>query len=497
MEPIRPATKYELGRNNKPPSNFDEINLGRSLQMEEKIVNKNVPVRVAIVGNVDSGKSTLCACLTKNVQDDGKGSARVKVFNYPHEITNGRTSSVGQEIMGWNSEGVQQFADRFVQSKNKYWAEVVAKSTKTVNLIDLCGHEKYLKTTMIGMVGMVPDYAMIIVGANLGLSKMTKEHLGISLALKLPFYVVVTKTDMVDKVVLEKTLSDLGAILRTPAVNRKPIVVKSHGEVEAVAETLASGKICPIFTVSCVTGDNMDNLTRFMYLLKTRVAADPRIGSTNAPVELDIHERFTVQGVGLVVSGTLTSGTVKVGQTLLCGPDKNKKFRAVTVKSLHVNRVPVEEASAGTYTCCGIKSNNKKEELTRDDFRKGMCLLDPSIAPQPSWEFDAEVVVLHHSTQIRNGYQAVVHCGVVRQSVELISMDKQLLRARDTATARFKFMYHPEFLKKDTTIILREGRTKILGMVVKVIPITNERVKEDIHASGTGQREMTTIMEED
>ncbi len=50
---------------------------------------------------------------------------------------------------------------------------------------------------MLGMVGMIPDYIMIVVGANLGLSKMTKEHLGIALALNIPFFIVLTKVDMV------------------------------------------------------------------------------------------------------------------------------------------------------------------------------------------------------------------------------------------------------------------------------------------------------------
>ena len=65
-----------------------------------------------------------------------------------------------------------------------------------ITFLDLCGHEKYLKTTIYGLVGMVPDYAMIIIGANMGISRMTKEHLGIALALKIPFFIVMTKIDI-------------------------------------------------------------------------------------------------------------------------------------------------------------------------------------------------------------------------------------------------------------------------------------------------------------
>jgi GTPase len=68
-----------------------------------------------------------------------------------------------------------------------------------VTFIDLCGHEKYLKTTLFGMMGLLPDYVMILVGANMGLSTMTKEHIGIALSLKIPIYVVITKIDIAPK----------------------------------------------------------------------------------------------------------------------------------------------------------------------------------------------------------------------------------------------------------------------------------------------------------
>lgn len=85
--------------------------------------------------------------------------------------------------------------------------EVTSKAKKIISLVDLCGHEKYLKTTILGLVGLVPDYVMIIVGSNLGLSKMTKEHLGIALALKIPFFIVMTKVDLVAEEIIKETTS--------------------------------------------------------------------------------------------------------------------------------------------------------------------------------------------------------------------------------------------------------------------------------------------------
>lgn len=61
--------------------------------------------RIAVVGNVDAGKSTLLGVLTKGSLDDGRGRARVNLFRHKHEIESGRTSSVGMEIMGFDAAG--------------------------------------------------------------------------------------------------------------------------------------------------------------------------------------------------------------------------------------------------------------------------------------------------------------------------------------------------------------------------------------------------------
>ncbi len=187
---------------------FDKIDSTLSVREEND-------VRIAVIGNVDSGKSTLVGVLTKCVMDDGRGSARSKVFNFDHEQKNGRTSSIGQEIMGFNDDAKQVELER-TTSKNQEWSHIATNSKKIVTFLDLCGHEKYLKTTMFGLVGLMPDYSMIIVGANMGVSRMTREHLGISLALKVPIFIVITKIDLSPPEVYEKTKETLVKILRAP-----------------------------------------------------------------------------------------------------------------------------------------------------------------------------------------------------------------------------------------------------------------------------------------
>lgn len=177
-----------------------------------------------------------------------------------------------------------------------------------------------------------------------------------------------------------------------------------------------------------------------------------------------------VSGVGVVVAGTMLAGTVIPGQTLQLGPDKRGQFKPVKVCSIHHKRVEVESALAGQAVCFGIKSLVKNEKLKRNDFRKGMILVDKNSSPQPIFDFEAEVVILHHATTIKPNYQAVIHCGVIRQAAKVVDMDNDLLRTGDKGLIRFRYMYRPEFLKVGTTVLFREGRTKGLGVVSRVFP---------------------------
>lgn len=68
-------------------------------------LNTPLSLRVAVVGNVDAGKSTLLGVLTHGELDNGRGFARQKLFRHKHEMESGRTSSVGNDILGFDQEG--------------------------------------------------------------------------------------------------------------------------------------------------------------------------------------------------------------------------------------------------------------------------------------------------------------------------------------------------------------------------------------------------------
>jgi GTPase len=222
-----------------------------------------------VIGNVDSGKSTLVGVLAKMILDDGRGAARSKVFNYSHELATGRTSSISHEILGFK-DGTQ-VEPPHTKNKNDIWGHIVENSNKVITMLDLCGHEKYLKTTVFGLTSHFPDYAMIIVGANMGVQRMTKEHLGIALALKIPLFIVLTKIDIAPDTVMKDTLETIKKlILMSGGHQRKPVVVTKDDDLQVTANFIKDDAIAPIFPISNVTGEGVDEVRRFISMLQNR-----------------------------------------------------------------------------------------------------------------------------------------------------------------------------------------------------------------------------------
>jgi GTPase len=421
--------------------------------------NDFMEIRVAVVGNVDAGKSTLLGVLTHGELDNGRGFARQRLFRHKHEMESGRTSSVGNDILGFDSVG--NVVNR-AEHGNLDWVKICEQSAKVITFIDLAGHERYLKTTVFGMTGHAPDFGMLMIGANAGIIGMTKEHLGLSLALSVPVFVVVTKIDMCPPNILQETLKLLVKILKSQGCRKVPVMVRTADEVVLSATNFVSERLCPIFQVSNVTGENLDLLKMFLNLLTTRVT-----GLDDLPAEFQIDDTYSVSGVGTVVSGTCLQGVIKLNDVLLLGPDPLGHFQPIPVKSIHRKRMNVRQVRAGQTASFALK------KIKRSQIRKGMVMVSPEVNPQACWEFEGEILVLHHPTTISQRYQAMVHCGSIRQTASIITMNKDCLRTGDKANVKFRFIKHPEYIKVGQRMVFREGRTKAVGNILKPLPHTS------------------------
>jgi GTPase len=246
------------------------------------------------------------------------------------------------------------------------------------------------------MTGHAPDFCMLMIGSNAGIVGMTKEHLGLALALNVPVFVVVTKIDMCPPNVLQETMKLLNRILKSPGCRKIPMIVQSHDDVITCATNFTSARICPIFQVSNVTGFNLDLLKSFLSLLSARMQSHEE-----KPAEFQIDETYSVPGVGTVVSGTCLQGTISINDNLLLGPTSFGEFIPVSIRGIHRKRLSVKEVKGGQTASFALK------KIRRNQIRKGMMIVHPDVNPVACWEFEADILILHHPTTISPKYQAM------------------------------------------------------------------------------------------
>ena len=412
-----------------------------------------VQVIVSALGNVDAGKSTLIGVLCTGELDDGRGSGMRKIARFLHEIESGRTSSVAVRLVGFNME-----------DKPTNWdlpnpldeAQIYLSSSKVIYLVDLGGHERYLRTTLRGVMSKMPDYVMLVVSANNGLLVMGREHLGISVALKIPVFVVVTKIDIVGKPVLDATLEEIREVLRR--ISKKPKVVENKDDVYWSASLLPSGRVVPIFLVSNVTGKGLDLLSAFLNLIPPRKRWADKLRDS---FQMYIDDIFNVRGVGTVVAGFIQRGVVSENDNVYIGPFRDGSWRRVRVKSIHVSRLPVSKARAGEEATLALAG------VGYEEVEKGMVVSKEK--KRAVHEFVARITILRHPTTINPGYETVLHLYSVRSTVKFVELEKKPMRTGDTGRVRLRFSYHPWFLESGERFILRDSRTRAIGRILEIV----------------------------
>ncbi|KAG0049155.1 GTP binding protein [Gryganskiella cystojenkinii] len=473
-------------------------------------------IRVALVGGPDAGKSTLLGRLAHGIADNGRGKARLNLLRHRHEISSGRTSSISHEIMGFTATGETV---NYNTTNISSWQEVCESSAKVVTLLDTCGHPRFLKTTISGLTGHSPDYACLIVDSRVGgVNEMTKEHLALAAALGLPTFVVVTKMDVATRDQLRATVTALMALIRTtgpsclPTVNVEagssrptsqssttaaeatsspslssdsgtviqdlpkflPVIVHQEKDLAAVVKRFSDSKTIeetktvaiPILLLSSVTGENVNLLEKFLFLLP-KPSLDHQGGGSYSqdPACYQIEEIYNIPDIGTVVGGFLHSGRIEVhkhanimdehgsftiasssssssltdtqnhantdhnrnsnnssSMRLYLGPvDRDGGFIPVVVKSIHRQRMSMRSIDSGQTATLAIEGPG----LGLVKVRRGMVVLESDTDPKGTCcrKFEAVIQVLAYDGEFGVGFQGMIHCGSVHQNARVIKIE--------------------------------------------------------------------------
>ncbi|KAK9696231.1 Elongation factor Tu GTP binding domain [Popillia japonica] len=420
----------------------------------------NIEIRIAVLGNADAGKSTLLGVLTQGNLDNGRGKARLNMFRHLHEIQSGRTSSISHEILGFNSQGTPV---NYSYSELMTAEEICDASTKLVTFLDLAGHKKYIHTTIQGLSGYSPHYAMLVISSAAGAVGMTYEHLTIATALNVPFFIVITKIDLVDP---RNTLESLETLLKCVGSRRVPLLVKNLDDVITAGANQLKENVVPIFCVSSVNGEGLDLLLKFLHVLPPGVSAKECNRLEEESPEFQVDENFRAGDVGQVLGGLLVKGMISEGSQMQIGPLKDGTFKPVTIKSIHRNRVPCRMVRAGQSAAVCL-------ENSPENLRNGMVLLSREVKASGSLFFQASVSVIYHETVICPGFESTVHIGNIRQTAVIIAIfESQFIHINERKSVLFKFKNCPEHVRVGQRLLFRSGMSKGTGDITQVFPIS-------------------------
>lgn len=454
---------------------------------------KSQEITICSLGSVDAGKSSLLSCLIHNKLDDGNGSARKLVARYTHEVTTGKTSAI-------STHSIKNFN----------------KSDKSVIFVDLCGHEKYLKTSLYGVMSYYPDYAVVIIGANRGILKMTREHIKILYHLKIPMIIALTKTDLIDKL-HEGTENKKDDIIKIIS-NIKKIFSKINYDIVDMNEIIENEKstsglipnmsTIPIFKLSSKTGYGLNYFKDYLTTLPRRI--DMKLSRELIPIPdignqkksqpdfiFQIETIYCPPGIGWVITGILKSMTdedfITPNTNMYLGPSKyNNEYVQVKIWSIfNYFSEKIDKLYCGQRGCLAVRGDKK---ITRDFFRKGSILTNNlDIIKRASYTYKAKIKLLNHPTNVRDNFAPVIHSGSIRQTAKLTIVSKEISLKKtektdidkkdlvkkedndentkciypgDTAIIEVKFMYRPEIIEPNQIFFLREGLTLGIGRFI-------------------------------
>jgi selenocysteine-specific elongation factor len=227
----------------------------------------------------------------------------------------------------------------------------------TLGFIDVPGHERFVHTMVAGASGI--DLALLVVAADDGVMPQTREHLSILQLLGVERgLVALTKADLASPGRLQEVMEQASAALRGTPLDASPMMPVSVTTGRGVAVLL-------------------DGLVK--------AAAAPSARPVDARFRLAVDRVFTLPGIGVVVTGTVLSGAVRVEEHLIISPSGIE----ARVRSVHAQNRPVEAARAGDR--CAL--NLVGQGVSKSALHRGDVVVDPELHA-PTDRIDAQLTLL-------------------------------------------------------------------------------------------------------
>ena len=332
-------------------------------------------------------------------------------------VDHGKTTLV-RYMTGTDTDRLEEEHRRGISIVPGY-AELALPGGRRVSLVDVPGHERFVKNMVAGATGV--DAFLLVVAADDGVMPQTREHLDVLRVLGVDRGVVaLTKIDAVDE----------------------EIAALAELDVEELLES--SDLDVPILPVSGVTGEGVDGLLRALDKLAVGASAKREGGSL---ARLPVDRAFVLKGIGVVVTGTLWSGELRPGDTLFSASGLRPRVRGI-----QNHGHPAEIAFAGARTALDLVG------VEASEMNPGEVLLSRPVPETRS--LDVRIRLLEGARPLRRGAQVRLHHGTRATNVRVRLLDLEELGPGEDALARLS-LQDPLVVVSGDRFILRSSSPQV------------------------------------
>jgi len=288
-------------------------------------------------------------------------------------------------------------------------------SGQRLGIVDVPGHEKFVRNMVAGVGGI--DMVLFTIAADEGIMPQTREHLDICQLLKIKRGIIaVTKIDLVDEEWLQLVEDEIKEFTKGSFLENAPIIPLSSVTAQGVSSLLTA----------------LDS-----------IAQEFEARTSEGIFRLPIDRIFTMKGFGTVVTGTLISGTISIGERVEILPEKKEaKIRGIQVYNRQVGK-----ASAGLRTAINLQGVDK------DSLERGSVLAPPKTL-EPTLRIDVKLEHVSNSPKpLKNRSRIRFHSGTSEILAQLILLDQEELPPGGSSLAQLKLKKPAVVLPRDRFVI--------------------------------------------
>jgi selenocysteine-specific elongation factor len=357
-------------------------------------------------------------------------------------IDHGKTSLI-KAITGVNTDRLKEERLRGITIELGF-ASLDLPSGQHLGIVDVPGHEKFVKNMVAGATGI--DIVVMVIAADEGVMPQTREHMEICTLLGVRHgFVALTKTDMVDEEWLELVTEDIRDFLGGSFLEDAAILPVSSATGEGIPELI----------------DHLDDLCR-------QTPAHSPSGILRLPVD----RVFTMKGFGTVITGSLVSGRVRVGDTIMVFA----KGITSKVRGVQVHNQGVEEARVGQRTAINFQGLDK-EQVDRGD------VVSTPGALRPSYMIDVAMTFLASNKKAAKTRTRVrFHTGTSEVLGRLVLLDREEIAPGEKAVAQIRLDAPVSVVKDDRFVIRSYSPVRTIGggQIINPIPPKHKRFRSDV-----------------